>query len=280
MSVHPPPPPPPPDLSWAPDPSSAPDPAAPAPGCPSLPLTLLGATILALAASLTTAWRTRRQTAALRVQLRHARREARQDPLTGLPNRQAVLDALATGAVAMVGLLDLNDFKSVNDRHGHHVGDQLLIAVAGRLRAATGARASAARLSGDEFVVLWHQRPAAIWDEAAALLEQVCAPLTIDGHHLQPAVSLGLALYGPHLDGTALLAAADHAMYQGKRLSHRATPGGRSVSITRLYRDPYPPPPLDRRHSQRRRDPGRPPSSPSRRVPPAPAAEGAEVDCP
>lgn len=159
----------------------------------------------------------------LQDQLSRAQHEAHHDPLTGLPNRRATLRHLAASPVELVGLLDLDGFKTVNDRHGHHVGDHLLIAVAERLRVAIGDEGIVTRLSGDEFVVLWTS-PSAHPDRAgAAVLEHVTAPLTLDGHQLIPAASLGLARPGPNLSGATLLRAADHAMYKAKK--SRPQPG-------------------------------------------------------
>ncbi len=89
------------------------------------------------------------------------RRDARHDPLTELPNRRFLLDeapsllahASSSTPVAVVHV-DLDGFKAVNDRHGHHVGDALLVAVAARLRRASSSGDLVARLGGDEFVVV------------------------------------------------------------------------------------------------------------------------------
>jgi predicted signal transduction protein with EAL and GGDEF domain len=80
------------------------------------------------------------------------------DPLTGLPNRRAFGDqldaALRRGTAVAVAMLDLDRFKAVNDRYGHHAGDQVLCQVADRLRALTEPVRLAARLQGDEFLLL------------------------------------------------------------------------------------------------------------------------------
>jgi diguanylate cyclase len=82
-------------------------------------------------------------------------RQASQDFLTGLPNRAAFLDALqrATGDIAIIAI-DLDGFKPVNDRHGHHAGDDLLRQVAARLAACVASGGMAARFGGDEFMLL------------------------------------------------------------------------------------------------------------------------------
>ena len=91
-----------------------------------------------------------------RLEAKHALvRQASQDFLTGLPNRAAFLSALRTvqGSIAIVAI-DLDGFKPVNDRHGHHAGDDLLRQVAERLAQCIGAEGIAARFGGDEFMLL------------------------------------------------------------------------------------------------------------------------------
>ncbi|MGC9669012.1 putative bifunctional diguanylate cyclase/phosphodiesterase [Planosporangium sp. 12N6] len=90
----------------------------------------------------------------------HVQDQATHDELTGLGNRRLLhrrmAEALAVGAPEAVHLavIDLDDFKMINDRLGHHVGDELLVAVARRLTAAAGTGAAVARLGGDEFAIL------------------------------------------------------------------------------------------------------------------------------
>jgi diguanylate cyclase (GGDEF)-like protein len=153
-------------------------------------------------------------------------------------------------------LLDLDDFKTVNDRYGHPAGDQVLRLVAGRLRTAMAGRGIAARLSGDEFALIWHRQPTPdTLRHANTLLEKLSAPLNIDGHTIRTPASLGLARPGPYLHGTGLLAAADHAMYAAKHASRTAvTPTGQRPSSARVYASPYPPTPTDRRTTRRRAD--------------------------
>ncbi|MEC5181458.1 diguanylate cyclase (GGDEF)-like protein/PAS domain S-box-containing protein [Arthrobacter sp. CG_A4] len=121
-----------------------------------------------------------------------------QDPLTGLSNRQLFNDQLAAAlrgpsATAVdVLLLDLDDFKEVNDILGHHAGDQMLIEVGRRLRTCVRPVDVVARLGGDEFVVLLvgSLDPDAVAERIVATLR---APLWIDGTMLRPSLSLGLA---------------------------------------------------------------------------------------
>ncbi|MET4097525.1 EAL domain-containing protein [Arthrobacter sp. UYCu712] len=145
-----------------------------------------------------------------------------QDPLTGLSNRQLFNDRLAgalqgpDGTAVDVLLLDLDDFKEVNDILGHHAGDQMLIEVGRRLRACVRPDDVVARLGGDEFVVLLE---GSLDPEAAAerIVESLRVPLWTDGTMLRPSLSLGLAsLNEDALDASELLRRADVAMYAAK----------------------------------------------------------------
>jgi diguanylate cyclase len=164
---------------------------------------------------------------------RAARDEALHDPLTGLPNRtafiaglRAALDDPASHPVA-VALLDLNDFKEVNDTHGHETGDRLLIGCAERLRTITPASGLVARLGGDEFALF---QPRA--DRAGAwLVESVtaafAAPIAVDqrGFAVRPSIGVVIDERPPGRtsggDAGPLLAHADVAMYQAKASKDR-----------------------------------------------------------
>ncbi|MCU1511023.1 MAG: diguanylate cyclase/phosphodiesterase with sensor(s) [Arthrobacter sp.] len=144
------------------------------------------------------------------------------DPLTRLFNRQLFNDRLAgalqgpLGTAVDVLLLDLDDFKEVNDIHGHHAGDQMLIEVGRRLRACVRPDDVVARLGGDEFVVLL---VGSLDAEAAAerIVEALKVPLRIDGTMLRPSLSLGLASISEDaVDASELLRRADVAMYAAK----------------------------------------------------------------
>lgn len=145
-----------------------------------------------------------------------------QDPLTGLSNRQLFNDHLEAalrgpcGTAVDVLLLDLDDFKEVNDILGHHAGDQLLIEVGRRLRECVRPNDVVARLGGDEFVVLLvgSLAPDAVADRIVASLR---VPLWIDGTMLRPSLSLGLASINEDaVDASELLRRADVAMYAAK----------------------------------------------------------------
>lgn len=147
------------------------------------------------------------------------------DPLTAVLNRRGFerdaarrlseSDDLATGALLFI---DLNDFKAVNDRYGHEVGDQLLVVAAERLRKGLRSCDIIGRPGGDEFVALVPDvMPALAESLARRLTESLGKPYLIDGEPLSCAASIGLALYPEHADTlTGLLRAADQAMYRAK----------------------------------------------------------------
>ena len=154
--------------------------------------------------------------------------QALHDPLTGLPNRALVLDriehALARahrgGTLLAVLLLDLDDFKVVNDSLGHHTGDQLLVEVGVRLTGAVRPGDTVARLGGDEFVVLCEDLRTD--DEAAFLAEAVLAACSTDfdlaGRTINFSASVGVAVSaGGAGSTTGILGEADIAMYRAKR---------------------------------------------------------------
>jgi diguanylate cyclase (GGDEF)-like protein/PAS domain S-box-containing protein len=152
---------------------------------------------------------------------------ALQDSLTRLPNRALFLQHLA-GALARVRrqrtvlallFLDLDDFKAVNDSHGHAAGDELLVSVADRLRAAVRASDFVARLGGDEFTVLCEnvtdlQEAAAV---ARRVVEALGRPFVLHGAEVPLAVSIGIAVAaGEPETPDRLLEQADLAMYRAK----------------------------------------------------------------
>lgn len=159
----------------------------------------------------------------------HARaEEALRDPLTGLPNRQWLLertwaalgDARRHGDRTALILIDLDRFRSVNDTLGHLAGDRLLLQVADRLRLALPRGAEAARLGGDEFAVLLPtcDSPTRAQRIARALVAALGSPLSLDGLTLVLEASAGVAVFPDHAtDAEGLLRRADVAMYQAKR---------------------------------------------------------------
>jgi diguanylate cyclase (GGDEF)-like protein len=145
------------------------------------------------------------------------------DALTGLANRELLSERLSVawrartlhGTEMSLLLLDLDDFRRVNDRLGRPVGDELLVAVAGRLRDCLRTTDTAARIGGDEFAVLLtrvdeeHVRRI-----AARILRSVSQPYRVGEHPVQVGASMGVATEADDID--ALLCQADAAMYQAK----------------------------------------------------------------
>jgi len=146
---------------------------------------------------------------------------AMHDPLTGLANRSrfgAVLsERLDAHLCASVLLVDIDDFKMVNDTLGHAVGDQLLVEVAQRLRHQSTVNHLASRLGGDEFAVLLDvDDPAAAEAAAACILAALAVPLRVGEHQLLAHASIGVALAGPGDSADEVLRNADIAMYAAK----------------------------------------------------------------
>jgi diguanylate cyclase (GGDEF)-like protein len=152
-------------------------------------------------------------------QLRHL---AYHDALTGLPNRAHLAEVLAGAAAfgegAALLIVDVDDFKVVNDALGHQSGDELLIAVAQRLRDCLRPGDTLARLSGDEFVVVLPTAGDVAADGVARrILRTVSAPLSLgDRGELRPSVSIGIACGWGEFDVDGLLADADAALYRAK----------------------------------------------------------------
>ncbi|WP_329462882.1 putative bifunctional diguanylate cyclase/phosphodiesterase [Streptomyces sp. NBC_01431] len=154
--------------------------------------------------------------------------EQLRDPLTGLPNRQWLLERTWTaleeaesgGTRSALVLIDLDRFRSVNDTLGHLAGDRLLLQIAERLKTALPRGAEAARLGGDEFAVLLPVCDSATsaMRIARGLVAELSSPLDLDGLTLVLEASAGVALFPDHaLDAEGLLRRADVAMYQAKR---------------------------------------------------------------
>ena len=153
---------------------------------------------------------------------------AEHDALTGLPNRRALLarleaavaDAVRHSYTAAVAFIDLDGMKVVNDTHGHAVGDELLVSLAGRLRASVRGTDTVARLGGDEFVVVLSRVESP--GDADALMRSLrlalAAPHRLSMGDVQVGASVGLA-WCPDHGGTAadLLVRADLAMYRAKQ---------------------------------------------------------------
>ncbi len=149
------------------------------------------------------------------------------DPLTGLPNRrllgdrleQAIAGSRRSDSQIAVCYLDLDEFKPINDRYGHAVGDQVLISIANQLRKELRAQDTVARLGGDEFVLLFNDL--ARLEDSQLLLERVLAacarPIVLNGVTHRVSASIGVTLSPPDIaNADSLLRHADQAMYHAK----------------------------------------------------------------
>lgn len=154
--------------------------------------------------------------------------DATHDPLTGLANRTVLRDrieqALArlerTPAHLALMLVDLDDFKGVNDRYGHHVGDAVLVAVAQRMQEIVRPADTLARLGGDEFVIVCDDlaQPSDANEIAGRVLEASRQPVAVKGDVVRVSASIGVVLTTQaDEDLDTLLRRADAAMYRAKR---------------------------------------------------------------
>jgi diguanylate cyclase (GGDEF)-like protein/PAS domain S-box-containing protein len=152
---------------------------------------------------------------------------ATRDPLTDLPNRTLLSERLSHSIAAArrlesriaVLFIDIDRFKAVNDSLGHHVGDKLLIAVAGRIGRAIREEDTLARFGGDEFVVIVEGLRSR--DSAEGVARKIplalAAPFEIDGHTLNVSASIGVTCWpGDGADAQDLIRGADIAMYRAK----------------------------------------------------------------
>ena len=161
------------------------------------------------------------------------------DPLTGLPNRllfeerieHAALRAKRSHTNAAVLFADLDHFKQVNDTHGHHAGDELLRAVAQRLRGLLRPGDTLARFSGDEFVILCEDlsSPADVDGLAARVNNTMGKPFSLAAAEVSVTASVGIAFAGPGEDiSNHLVVEADRAMYAVK---HNGRGGHKIVDV-------------------------------------------------
>ncbi len=167
------------------------------------------------------------RTEELRTANRKLDKQAHYDELTELPNRRLFYDTVGSylsrakrkQQYVCILFVDLDGFKSVNDRLGHDCGDALLQQVAARLRACVRHEDMVARLGGDEFVIVLAdlEVPGAAHVIASKVLEAVREPTPLRGEQIRVGCSIGCAVYPAHAeDVDALVAFADQAMYEVK----------------------------------------------------------------
>lgn len=163
----------------------------------------------------------------LEEQLRHA---AQHDALTGLANRaqfderlhQAMSRSARRGSRVGLLMLDLDDFKTVNDRFGHLAGDAVLRDVADRLRSCTRPEDTVARIGGDEFVVLLEDQE----DDVSRVADRIAASVHIPVDSTEVTASVGFAVAHGAVTPDHLLRAADASMYAAKRNRHAVVRAG------------------------------------------------------
>lgn len=164
--------------------------------------------------------------AAMQVELQQVKRSANSDPLTGLPNRRALLEAI--GHITedsenrhSLLMLDIDNFKAINDQHGHLVGDRVIRFVADVIRQNTKGQDTPARFGGEEFAVLLPATPLAGALALAEKVRHIIASARLVRSMNQQAigqitVSGGVASYRRGEDTLALMERADQALYLAK----------------------------------------------------------------
>lgn len=173
--------------------------------------------------------RSERETRALQKSLADARREAEIDHLTGLPNRRAFEAVLkrefaatsGTGETLCVAFCDIDNFKRINDVHGHEAGDRILRAVAESLAKLSNDRCHVARHGGEEFVVLLRGKsPEAAWEVLDGAREKLATRKFVNRATDLPfgrvSFSAGIADVHAHVSPNEALRAADEALYKAK----------------------------------------------------------------
>jgi diguanylate cyclase (GGDEF)-like protein/PAS domain S-box-containing protein len=148
------------------------------------------------------------------------------DTLTGLSNRVMLEDRIAAALSGQplhgrtVGLIymDLDDFKPINDTHGHSVGDRVLCIIAERMLNSVRDSDTIARVGGDEFIALFPRlsNRMELGAKARSIAECVSQPIALDDMIVRVSVSVGLATYVPGEEHDELITRADHAMYRAK----------------------------------------------------------------
>jgi diguanylate cyclase (GGDEF)-like protein len=171
--------------------------------------------------------RVQQQTQLIRLSEERFRRQAQQDSLTGAASRAlfhehlqlAIADSMRSRKPVALLMMDLDNFKQVNDSLGHHTGDAVLCTTADRIRACVRKTDTVARMGGDEFVVLLPDAPdpAEVLRIAAEVVALVSSPVEVDGHEVPVSMSVGIAIYPDDgRDPITLLKNVDLAMYRAK----------------------------------------------------------------
>jgi diguanylate cyclase len=184
-----------------------------------------------------------RRLTGLEEQLDTTRREATTDPLTNVANRRVFERQCRTWMEPhhppfVLVMVDVDDFKAINDRHGHAVGDQVLVAVAAALSQSVRPGDLVARLGGDEFAVLAApltlQRALTRFADIVGTIGSACRPL-VNGSPT-PSVSVGIAEYSAGDTAESLQKRADQALYEAKRSGKGRVTGKASPFIRDLVK--------------------------------------------
>ena len=154
---------------------------------------------------------------------------ARIDPLTGLANRRYLLERLEeetaranrTGRPLSMAMADIDNFKSINDTHGHECGDVVLQRVAQAMKECIRKEDMVARWGGEEFLLFFVETPLGEARVTAERIREKISGLPVDykGLTISITVTIGVATYDLAMDGDANIRRADDAMYRGKRLT-------------------------------------------------------------
>ncbi|MBI4942108.1 MAG: EAL domain-containing protein [Actinobacteria bacterium] len=188
----------------------------------------------------------RRAETAVRMLNRQLSFNAQHDDLTGLPNRSTVLDLLQTaltragtsGRQVAVLLVDLDDFKSVNDTFGHIAADGFLVHVSRRISECLRGNDKVARLGGDEFVVVCEDlsEPADVQTVAQRIRSALASDIPVADRRIGAPASIGIAVSSPDSTPEQLIQDADTAMYAAKRQGGRRWEAAGSLHSTTASR--------------------------------------------